>query len=294
MQSKIKISYILTTFNKYAYLKITLPYIISQLLPDEELVIIDGKSKDETVGFIQEQVKNKANIFFLSEEDKGESDGLNKALSFCKGKIIKNLTDDDAFSFYAVREAATYMLAHEIDIMGFDGFGLSLHLEEFIFGKTNFKNGFDVYLSQKKPFFFCGLSYLIKKSDLPSLGLFSTEYKMVDLEYSFRISSRKCKIGWSNLLTFVNIYNANSNTLLFNKRLEKESLELHKKYCPGKKYYAVLFRFKLQRLLEFKNKLIKRESFGKTNKLNFEKGFLKSLETLEKENRTLEKIIFYS
>jgi glycosyltransferase involved in cell wall biosynthesis len=291
--AEIKISYILTTYNKYKYLKITLPYTISQLLPNEELIIVDGNSKDESVQFITELVKSNQNITFISQPDRGESHGLNKALLLCKGQLIKNLTDDDAFSFYAVRKAADYMLANDIDIMGFDGYGLSLHHSNIAFGKTEFYAAYQNYSKDRCPFFFCGLSYLIKRSSLPLLGLFSVNYKMVDLEYSYRISSAKCKIGWSNLAMFVNIYNAQSNTLLFNKQLEKESTELHKKYASRTKYFTVFLRFKLQRLLEFKNILIRREPFGKSNKLDFEKGFYESIELLEKENSGLEKINFY-
>lgn len=294
LEASFKISFVLTTYNKYEYLKITLPYIIKQLLPDEELVIVDGNSSDKTVPFIQSQIAGIKNILFISESDKGESDGLNKAIALCKGKIIKNLTDDDGFSFYAVRKAADYMILQDCDIMGFDGFGLSLHEEEFNFTKTNFSKGFNEYKTNKQPFFFCGLSYLIKRSAWPSLGLFSLDYRMVDLEYSFRISSGKSKIAWSNLLMFTNIYNANSNTLLLNKRLEKESLALHKKYRSFSEFLNILFRFKLQRVLEFKNKLLGREAFGKKNKLDFEEGFRRSISLMEKENAALNEIQFYS
>jgi glycosyltransferase involved in cell wall biosynthesis len=293
MEEKINISYILTTYNKFDYLKTTLPIFINCLLQNEELIITDGNSNDGTVSFIKDLIKDKSNISFISEEDEGESHGLNKALFLCRGEIIKNLTDDDAFNFYAVRKAACYMSEHEIDIMGFDGYGLSLHLDEYIFKKTNFRKDFDDYLIKKKPFFFCGLSYLIKRKSLPLLGLFSVNHKMVDLEYSFRISSGKCKIGWSNLLMFTNIYNDRSNTLIFNKALEAESTDLHKKYRSIFDFSKIYLRFKLQRILELKNKFLKKETFGKNNKLNFKEGFLKSIDLLEKENSTLEKINFY-
>lgn len=293
MEADTKISYILTTYNKYDYLKITLPYIVSMLLPDEELIIIDGNSNDNTVTFTKALIEGKTNIYFKSEKDKGEADGLNKALALCKGKLIKNLTDDDAFSFYAVRKAAEHMLYHNIDIMGFDGFGISLHIDDYKFSKTDFTSKFKNYMSNKTPFFFCGLSYLINRKALHELGFFSIDHKMVDLEYSFRVSAGKCKIGWSNLLMFVNIYNANSNTLLLNKTLEKESIHLHKKYRPASEWLKVYFRFKLQRILEFKNRLLKKETFGKTNKLNFEESFKRSVLLLEKENMLLEEIIFY-
>ena len=293
MNSKIEISYILTTYNKCGYLKISLPYILKNIHENEELIIFDGNSKDESISFIQSQIKGLKNIVFITESDKGESHALNKALLLCKGEVIKNLTDDDAFNFYAIRKAAEHLKKSDLDIMGFDGYGMSLHDEDYVFSKTDFYSGYNAYAGDHQAFFFCGLSYLIKKSSLPVLGLFSVAYKMVDLEYSFRISSGKCKIGWTNLLCFVNIYNANSNTLLFNKQLEKESKELHKKYGSNNSYYKVYFRFRLQRLLEFKNKLSSKKGFGITNKLDFEKGYYQSVDLLEKENKALTQLTFY-
>ena len=293
MKTAFKISYVLTTYNKYAYLKITLPYIVQQLQNGEELIITDGGSNDGTVAFIEALIKDKKNITFISEKDKGESDGLNKALAMCTGEVIKNLTDDDAFSFYATRKAAEHLIVSDLDIMGFDGYGLSLLINKIEFTKSQFTQGFSSYAVEKKPFFFCGLSYLIKRTSLPRLGNFSLDYKMVDLEYSFRISSGTCKIGWSNLLMFTNIYNANSNTLLFNKRLEEESLQLYKKYAPRKQYFRTFYRFKLQRLLELKNRLLKKQQFGTKNELSFEEGFKRSLEVLEKENLLLKEITFF-
>lgn len=293
MNSSKTISYILTTYNKCAYLKISLPYILKNIQADEELIIFDGNSKDESRDFIESQIKDLPNVIFISEADKGESHALNKALLLCKGDVIKNLTDDDAFSFYAIRKAAQHLKNSDLDIIGFDGYGMSLHDEDYNFSKTDFYAGYRAYSLNHQPFFFCGLSYLIKKSSLPVLGLFSISYKMVDLEYSFRISSGKCKIGWTNLLCFVNIYNANSNTLLFNKQLEKESKELHKKYGSRDSYYKVYFRFKLQRLLEFKNKLSGKKGFGISNKLDFEKGYYRSVDILEKENKSLTQLTFY-
>lgn len=292
MEGRIKISYILATYNKCDYLKVTLPYLTDHLLPDEELIIVDGASQDKTVSFTREQIKDKKNSVFISEPDLGESHALNKALLLCRGDIIKNVTDDDAFSLYAVRKSAEYMLEHDLDIMGFDGWGLSLHTDQYSFSKTDFRKDFDLYLKEKNPFFFCGLSYLIRRKSIPLLGLFSITHKMVDLEYSFRISSGKCKIGWSNLRMFVNIYNASSNTLLFNQRLEEESISLHKKYKPAAAL-GIYLRFKIQRLLEFKNKIMRKETFGKRNVLSFEEGFRRSIELLEKENHSLATITFY-
>ena len=40
------LSYVLTTFNKLDYLKITLPLLIEARKPDEEIVVVDGGSTD--------------------------------------------------------------------------------------------------------------------------------------------------------------------------------------------------------------------------------------------------------
>ena len=68
MQQDINLSYIITTFQKLPYLKIVLPELIANRLDDEEIVIIDGGSKDGTAEWLQElHAQNKIQQFVNDE-----------------------------------------------------------------------------------------------------------------------------------------------------------------------------------------------------------------------------------
>lgn len=97
------ISIIIATYNAGKTLQRCLDSIALQKTDDIELLVIDGKSKDETVEIIK---RNQSVIDqWISEPDKGVYDAWNKGIKFAKGKWIMFLGADDmlldgAMTFY--------------------------------------------------------------------------------------------------------------------------------------------------------------------------------------------------
>jgi glycosyltransferase involved in cell wall biosynthesis len=88
-----KISIILATYNAGKYLEEALQSILLQNYPGLELIVIDGKSEDDTLGIIQ---KYQEHIFFWkSEPDKGIYDAWNKGIGVSTGEWIMFLGSDD-------------------------------------------------------------------------------------------------------------------------------------------------------------------------------------------------------
>ncbi|WP_133273804.1 glycosyltransferase family 2 protein [Hymenobacter radiodurans] len=104
------LSYILTTYNKLPYLKQVLERLIAARQEDEEIVVADGGSKDGTAEYLQSLYAAGQIQQFISERDKGEAHGFNKCMLMAQGEIIKLITDDDAFYYPAIREAANFMI----------------------------------------------------------------------------------------------------------------------------------------------------------------------------------------
>jgi glycosyltransferase involved in cell wall biosynthesis len=87
------ISIIIATYNAEKYLQHCLNSIIPQLNDTIELIIIDGDSKDDTVGLIK---TNKQYIsYFITESDKGIYDAWNKGIKNATGDWIMFLGADD-------------------------------------------------------------------------------------------------------------------------------------------------------------------------------------------------------
>ena len=95
--STVNLSWIITTRNKLAFLKEVLHRLLSDLHEDEEIIVVDGASTDGTVEYLTELHRQGLIHHFLSEPDHGEAEGFNKGMLLANGRLIKILTDDDAF-----------------------------------------------------------------------------------------------------------------------------------------------------------------------------------------------------
>lgn len=233
MSSAIKLSFVLTTFNKLDYLKVVLPLLIDARKSDEEIIIVDGGSSDGTSAHLKSLYDSGKIQGFISEKDRGEAHGTNKGFLMARGELIKIITDDDVFSFKIINDCKEFMLKNpEIDIMGFDGFGNNLSKEKLSFVKSKYIEGYKEWLVSRTPFLFCGLSFMIRRSSLAYLGLFNTKFTMVDMEYSLRVSSLNANIAFHTGLGFVGIANPNSNSVKFNKLLEVERKKVQDMYFP--------------------------------------------------------------
>jgi glycosyltransferase involved in cell wall biosynthesis len=231
MNLSISLSYVMTTFNKLAYLQVTLPYLLEACQQDEEIVIVDGGSTDGTAEFLKDLYQAGKIHQFLSEKDFGEAHGTNKAMLLARGTLIKIVTDDDMFSFSEINHCKQFMLENlKIDVLGFDGFGLNMVGRTVNYSRTNFMPGFKQWRINRKPFLFCGLSLIIRKSSIPYLGLFNPSFKIVDMEYSMRISALPANIAFYTGLAFVNIVGAASNSVKFNGLIERERKRVNSMY----------------------------------------------------------------
>ena len=90
-----KLSIITVTFNAGKSLEKTIQSIIDQTYCNVEYIIVDGKSKDNTLEII-ETYRDCINCF-VSEEDKGLYDAMNKGIRLATGDYICFLNAGDKF-----------------------------------------------------------------------------------------------------------------------------------------------------------------------------------------------------
>jgi len=90
----MKVSIITVTYNSAATLADTLRSVQQQDHPDIEHVLVDGGSKDDTVGII----KSFPHVTkWVSEKDNGLYDAINKGIGMAGGDIVGILNSDDFF-----------------------------------------------------------------------------------------------------------------------------------------------------------------------------------------------------
>lgn len=92
----LKISIITVCKNSQQFLNETISSVVNQQYKNIEYIIIDGKSTDLTINIIKQYVTHIA--FWISEEDEGMYDAINKGLKLANGDYILILNSDDVLA----------------------------------------------------------------------------------------------------------------------------------------------------------------------------------------------------
>ncbi|HNQ12808.1 MAG TPA: glycosyltransferase family 2 protein [Bacteroidia bacterium] len=93
----MKISIITITYNSQATVEDTLKSVLEQDYPDIEYIIVDGRSKDQTLKIVNRYSDRISKI--VSEKDNGLYDALNKGISLATGEVIGMLHSDDVYAY---------------------------------------------------------------------------------------------------------------------------------------------------------------------------------------------------
>lgn len=92
----MKISVITIAYNSGHSIRDAIDSVLSQTHPDVEYIIVDGKSKDNTVEIVKSYGDRITR--FVSEPDKGIYDALNKGIGMATGEVIGFMHSDDLFA----------------------------------------------------------------------------------------------------------------------------------------------------------------------------------------------------
>lgn len=115
-----KISIITICLNNLRGLKKTIESVLMQDYENIEHIIIDGGSKDGTVGYVCEMAKVHKYITFLHGKDDGRSDAFNKGTRLATGDIVMYLNSGDSIKATDVlRDAAKTWEKHPVDVLGY-------------------------------------------------------------------------------------------------------------------------------------------------------------------------------
>ena len=113
----MKISIITTNYNTDRYLEKTIRSVLNQKGDFElEYIITDGGSTDNSLKIIKKYEKEirdekwgkSIKYRYISEKDKGQSDGINKGLKMATGDIVAFLNADDLYTDGALEKVVRY------------------------------------------------------------------------------------------------------------------------------------------------------------------------------------------
>lgn len=187
-KSRPLVSIVTPSYNQGKFIEDCILSVLHQNYPHIEHIIIDGGSKDKTLDVIQKYEKYIS--YWISEKDKGSSDGINKGWSRAKGDYIWILNSDDLLaSPTAISMLVDYSEKHpKVDFAYGDMYWID-EAGEFI-GHKVFPD-FDlmelVLFEGQYPCPGC----LMKRELLNTVGYFDTRFRSADdLDYLFRIAFR--------------------------------------------------------------------------------------------------------
>lgn len=110
----MKITIITVCYNSAATLEKTILSVAKQSYGSIEYIIVDGNSKDSTLGIIQKHEDKISR--WISEPDKGLYDAMNKGIKMASGDVIGILNSDDTFySDTVLAEIAAFHVSNSID-----------------------------------------------------------------------------------------------------------------------------------------------------------------------------------
>lgn len=113
----MKISIITTTYNSGATLRDTIKSVLRQSYKDIEYLIVDGASKDNTLDVVREyEPRFAGKMHYVSEQDSGIYDAMNKGIRMATGDVVGILNSDDFYTSDKVLEnVARNMMDNNLD-----------------------------------------------------------------------------------------------------------------------------------------------------------------------------------
>lgn len=109
----MKISIITISLNSHRFIAQTIESVLAQTYDQLEYVIVDGASTDGTVDIVKHYAGKDTRIRWVSEQDKGISDAMNKGVLMASGDVIAHLHSDEFYLDNQVLADVAMKFKHE-------------------------------------------------------------------------------------------------------------------------------------------------------------------------------------
>lgn len=240
----MKLSVITVCFNAQDSIEKTIQSVIGQNYKNMEYLIIDGKSTDQTLDIVRKYKKECNYLRFISEEDTGIYNAMNKGISMAEGDYIYFLNSGDCFpDFYLAGQVMQEIEKHKPDI-----FYGNVDMD---YGAYRKRIQYAKYKRLKKVWIALGITVchqaVFAKADVLKKHNFDETFKLwADQEWMMRLLNEGVKVESKSML--VCIYDGfGQSSLAVNLELVfEESDRITKKYAPSLFYITKPMKFLLR------------------------------------------------
>ena len=237
----VKFSIITVCFNSEKTIERTIKSVLDQTLDAYEYIIIDGKSSDGTLDIIRSyEARFNGRLKWVSEEDEGIYDAMNKGIQIATGDIIGIVNSDDYYEIDALEKVAEAYKGHKYCIIYgllrkvYLGEEVAVYMNSHKFIEKNMITHPTCFISR----------YIYDK-----YGLYDNTYKYsADYEFFLRIRN-------SQEITYTPIYSILSNFTIDGASASakgyRDTLKLKHKYglLNGYRYWIPLLKSKISIIL---------------------------------------------
>lgn len=186
---ELKVSIITVSYNAQNTIEKTIKSVLAQTYKNIEYIIVDGNSQDDTLKVVKKYEKNINR--FISENDKGIYDAMNKGIAVATGDIIGILNADDWYEIETVSRVVETFKSNEIvDIVTGQ---INFVDDDFIIGKSSY---FDIEnICYRMPI--AHPATFVRSRIYKNIGSYNIEYKIAaDYEFTYRCYLAGCRFKY--------------------------------------------------------------------------------------------------
>lgn len=241
------LSFAITTYNRLDFLVQAMSRLLDARQADEEIVIVDGGSTDGTVEYLEKLAAEGKIDVLVSEPDRGQGHGINKAILRSSGDLIKPINDDDLYDYESIAAARRFMQATpSVDVL--------CSTVQIVVWEPNphlichpVINDASVFPRRTRPFVFGDIGMLIRRDSLSLLGLFNPEIAWIDYEYSMRITSTRAVVACMDRTTGLRLTNDTSKSVRLGRMLAQERRRIDNYYLMPWKPKSIIDRLRVMK-----------------------------------------------
>ena len=253
MRNELKMTIITPVFNGEKYLEETINSVISQSYNNIEYIVVDGQSRDNTLGIINAHRDRISQV--IVERDNSMYEAINRGIRAASGDYMLVLNSDDCLASESTIQKVVEFIGQNSGCLGY--YGNLLKREGESISKRK------VFQITKRNLLFTEHGTLIphpalfvhRSRSLATVGLYDLSYRYAsDFDYILRLLE-KGRVKYMNI--YVSTFRIHQDSITSSGKIDEDRLDILSRYGDSTPtlvktfyYYLIWATYKLLNILE--------------------------------------------